>query len=141
MRNRRLCPKCGSYDGYGVCFGTSCRCHPSGEHPINAKCRRGIYSPPSARKATPAVRKILRFFRLRLQGVTHYTLPCKVVCQTFPLDSLKAGLAPCPSSAWRLRMEECAVTGGGSRGGIPKTPSPPSPTVTLWKITRRKKGR
>ena len=38
-------------------------------------------------------------------------------------------------------MEECAVTVGGSRGGIPKTPSPPSPTVTLWKITRRKKGR
>ena len=39
--------------------------------------------------------KSLRFFRLRLQGVTHYTLPCKVVCQTFPLDSLKAGLSPC----------------------------------------------
>ncbi len=69
---------------------------PAGEHPVNAKCRRGHYSPFSARKATPAVRKIPRFFRLRLQGVTHYTLPCKVVCQTFPLDSLKAGLAPCP---------------------------------------------
>ena len=80
---------------------------PTGEHPVNVKCRRGHYSPFSARKATPAVRKILRFFRLRLQGVTHYTLPCKVVCQTFPLDSLKAGLTPCPSSALRLRMEEC----------------------------------
>ena len=43
------------------------RCHPAGEHPVNAKCRRGHYSPFSARKATPAVRKILRFFRLRLQ--------------------------------------------------------------------------
>ncbi len=69
---------------------------PTGEHPVNARCRRGLCSPFSARKATPAVRKIPRFFRLRLQGVTHYTLPCKVVCQTFPLDSLKAGLAPCP---------------------------------------------
>ena len=67
---------------------------PTGEHPVNATCRRGHYSPFSARKATPAVRKIPRFFRLRLQGVTHYTLPCKVVCQTFPLDSLKAGLCP-----------------------------------------------
>ena len=56
----------------------------------------GIYSLFSARKATPAVRKILRFFRLRLQGVTHYTLLRKVVCQTFPLDSLKAGHTPCP---------------------------------------------
>ena len=80
---------------------------PTGEHPVNAKCRRGHYSPFSARKATPAVRKIPRFFRLRLQGVTHYTLLRKVVCQTFPLDSLKAGHTPCPSSALRLRMEEC----------------------------------
>ena len=40
---------------------------PAGEHPVNAKCRRGHYSPFSARKATPAVRKIPRFFRLRLQ--------------------------------------------------------------------------
>ena len=31
---------------------------------------------------------------IRDRGVTHYTLPCKVVCQTFPLDSLKAGLCP-----------------------------------------------
>ena len=75
---------------------------PTGEHPVNAKCRRGHYSPFSARKATPAVRKIPRFFRLRLQGVTHYTLPCKVVCQTFPLDSLMAGLTPCLSYAFRF---------------------------------------
>ena len=62
----------------------------------------GIYSLFSARKATPAVRKILRFFRLRLQGVTHYTLLRKVVCQTFPLDSLNAGLTPCLSCAFRF---------------------------------------
>ena len=29
------------------------------------------------------------------------------MCQTFPLDSLKAGHTPCPSCALRLRMEEC----------------------------------
>ena len=80
---------------------------PAGEHPVNARCRRGHYSPFSARKATSVVRKIPRFFRLRLQGVTHYTLLRKVVCQTFPLDSLKAGHTPCPSCALRLRMEEC----------------------------------
>ena len=40
---------------------------PTGEHPVNARCRRGLCSPFSARKATPAVRKIFRFFRLRLQ--------------------------------------------------------------------------
>ncbi|WP_460161926.1 hypothetical protein [Ruminococcus sp. 25CYCFAH16] len=30
---------------------------PAGEHPANAKCRRGHYSPSSARKATPASEK------------------------------------------------------------------------------------
>ena len=30
---------------------------PTGEHPVNAKCRRGLCSPLSARKATPAVKK------------------------------------------------------------------------------------
>ena len=34
---------------------------PTGEHPVNAKCRRRHYSPFSARNATPAVRKIPDF--------------------------------------------------------------------------------
>ena len=68
---------------------------PTGEHPVNATCRRGHYSPFSARKATPAVRKILRFFRLRLQGVTHYTLPCKEPCARRSLwTPLMQGLRP-----------------------------------------------
>ena len=57
-----------------------------------------------SRRVKPPLRseKSFRFFRLRLQGVTHYTLPCKVVCQTFPLDSLMAGLTPCLSYAPRF---------------------------------------
>ena len=35
---------------------------PTGEHPVNARCRRGLCSPFSARKATLAVRKIRGFF-------------------------------------------------------------------------------
>jgi hypothetical protein len=45
-------------------------CYPSGECPINAKCRCGISPPLAACPSTPAVRKIERFFRLCLQGVT-----------------------------------------------------------------------
>ena len=52
----------------------------TGEHPVNASAGVGFPRPSSARKPTPAVRKIKRFFRLRLQGVTHYTLPCKEPC-------------------------------------------------------------
>ena len=77
----------------------------TGEHPANANAGVGFSSPSSARKPTPAVRKIKRFCRLRLQGVTHYTLPCKAVCQTFPLDSLMAGLTPCAILRPTLRME------------------------------------
>lgn len=71
-------------------------CHPAGEHPANAPCRRGLFSPLSARKATPAAeKKRPGFYSPLLQGVTHYTLQARRVCQTFPLDSLSAGLAPC----------------------------------------------
>ena len=74
----------------------SAPCHPAGEHPANAPCRRGLFSPLSARKATPAAEKNRPgFFSPLLQGVTHYTLQARSVCQTFPLDSLSAGLAPC----------------------------------------------
>ena len=74
----------------------------TGEHPVNASAGVGFPRPSSARKPTPAVRKIKRFFRLRLQGVTHYTLLRKAVCQPFPLDSLLAGLRPALSSALRF---------------------------------------
>ncbi|MCM1499579.1 MAG: hypothetical protein NC124_14025 [Clostridium sp.] len=57
----------------------------------------GVGFTRSSRRVKPPLRseKSKDFSDLRLQGVTHYTLPCKAVCQTFPLDSLKAGLSPC----------------------------------------------
>ena len=53
-------------------------CHPAGEHPANAPCRRGLFSPLSARKATPAAEKTTPgFYSPLLQGVTHYTLQAR----------------------------------------------------------------
>jgi len=40
-------------------------CHPAGEHPANAPCRRGLFSPLSARKATPAAEKTAPVFTAR----------------------------------------------------------------------------
>ena len=92
-----------SYDRYDGYFGMPLSLSSlTGEHPVNANAGVGFPCLSSARKPIPAVRKIPRFFRLRLQGVTHYTLLCKVVCQTFPLDSLMAGLRPALSSALRF---------------------------------------
>ena len=45
MYNRRLCPAGGSGDGDDGNIGIPRRCHPAGEHPANARCRRGIYPP------------------------------------------------------------------------------------------------
>ena len=71
------------------------RCHPCGRTPRKRKMQAWDSPALFGRVKSPLrSEKSLRFFRLRLQGVTHYTLPCKVVCQTFPLDSLKAGLCP-----------------------------------------------
>lgn len=70
-------------------------CHPAGEHPANAPCRRGLFSPLSARKATPAAEKPSRFLQPAFAGCNTLHLASKVVCQTFPLDSLSAGLTPC----------------------------------------------
>lgn len=78
-------------------------CHPAGEHPANAPCRRGLFSPLLARKATPAAEKLSQFLQPAFAGCNTLHLASKVVCQTFPLDSLYAGLAPCsppPAAAW-----------------------------------------
>ena len=82
-------------DGGDSDFRIPRRCHPYGRTPRKRKMQAWD-SPALFGRVKPPLRseKSLRFFRLRLQGVTHYTLPCKVVCQTFPLDSLKAGLCP-----------------------------------------------
>ena len=114
-------------------------CHPTGEHPANAKCRRGLYSPLSARKATPASEKSFRFFRQRMQGVTHYTLQARSVCQTFPLNSLMAaGLRPAyPSlTASDTRMVSAAEVSVTAAGGIPKLLSSLSPLSPAEKERR-----
>lgn len=71
-------------------------CHPSGEHPINAGVQAwafpasfGASSHPCGQKNRP------RFFRPAFTGCNTLHLASKAVCQTFPLDSLFAGLAPC----------------------------------------------
>ena len=107
----------------------------TGEHPINAGAGVGFPRPPSARQSTPAPEKSPRFFRQCLQGVTHYTLLCKVVCQTFPLDSLWQGCAlhyP-PLSA---SDNGATVTASSAFGGIPKLPSPLSTLSPLERTIR-----
>ena len=70
-----------SYDRYDGYFGIPLSLSSlTGEHPVNANAGVGFPCLSSARKPIPAVRKIPRFFRLRLQGVTHYTLLCKEPC-------------------------------------------------------------
>ena len=84
-----------SGDGGDSDFRIPRRCHPCGRTPRKRKMQAWDSPALFGRVKSPLrSEKSLRFFRLRLQGVTHYTLPCKVVCQTFPLDSLKAGLCP-----------------------------------------------
>lgn len=90
-------------------------CHPAGEHPANAPCRRGLFSLPSARKATPAAEKPPRFLQHAFAGCNTLHLAGKVVCQTFPLDSLSAGLAPCspsPTAAGKGGAGDSAVPSG-----------------------------
>ena len=54
----------------------------------------GFTRPLSACKTTPAVRKIVPIFPTAFTGCNTLHLASKDVCQTFPLDSLMAGLHP-----------------------------------------------
>ena len=63
-------------------------------------------------------------------GRTPYTLLRKVVCQTFPLDSLMAGLTPCLSSALRFGWKDSGVAHVSMRGH-PKTAVIPVMAVML----------
>ena len=56
----------------------------------------GFTRPFRACKTTPAVRKISPIFPTAFTGCNtlHFALQ-RAVCQTFPLDSLMAGLTPC----------------------------------------------
>ena len=140
----RLCPQGDSDDSGDGNVGIPRHCHPTGEHPANANCRRGLYPPFSARKATPASEKSPRFFRQRMQGVTHYTLRARSVCQTFPLDSLMvAGLRPAypPLSASDTRMVSAAAVTVTAAGGIPKLLSSLSPLSPRGRLPAEKERR
>ena len=89
-----------------VRLGCPQRCHPSGEHPENAPHRRGIYSPFFRLVNPSCVRKIPGFFRQRLQGVTHYTLPARWCARRSLWTPFMQGLRPAPR---RLRLREKAV--------------------------------
>ena len=89
----------------------------TGEHPVNASAGVGFPRPSSARKPTPAVRKIKRFFRLRLQGVTHYTLPCKEPCAR--------------RSLWTPFWQGCALLYPPLCASDKRTAASPS-AVTAW---------
>ena len=62
-------------------FRIPCRCHPYGRTPRKRKMQAWDSPALFGRVKSPLrSEKSLRFFRLRLQGVTHYTLPCKEPC-------------------------------------------------------------
>ncbi len=79
-QNRRLCPLRDGHDDDDGVFGIPPPLSSlTGEHPINTNAGMAFPRPSSARKPIPAVRKIPRFFRLRLQGVTlHFALQSRV---------------------------------------------------------------
>ena len=70
-----------SGDGGDSDFRIPCRCHPCGRTPRKRKMQAWDSPALFGRVKSPLrSEKSLRFFRLRLQGVTHYTLPCKEPC-------------------------------------------------------------
>ena len=98
-----------------VRLGCPQRCHPSGEHPENAPHRRGIYSPFFRLVNPSCVRKIPGFFRQRLQGVTHYTLPARWCARRSLWTPLRQGLA--------IGAGIAVLTGIGAGLGIGKATS------------------
>ena len=87
---------------------------PTGEHPVNAKCRRRHYSPFSARNATPAVRKNLLIFPTAFTGCNtlHFALQSRVpdVPSGLPYGRAFALLI----LRFPLRIKECRRDGYGS---------------------------
>ena len=70
-----------SGDGGDSDFRIPRRCHPCGRTPRKRKMQAWDSPALFGRVKSPLrSEKSLRFFRLRLQGVTHYTLPCKEPC-------------------------------------------------------------
>ena len=108
-----------SGDGGDSDFRIPRRCHPYGRTPCKRKMQAWD-SPALFGRVKPPLRseKSFRFFRLRLQGVTHYTLPCKEPCARRSLwTPLRQGCALL-SCALRLRIKEWRHDGDGSYEGV-----------------------
>ena len=114
----RFCPSGDSDDSGDGNVGIPFHCHPAGEHPVNAKCRRRIYPPFSACKTTPAVRKILPIFPTAFTGCNtlHFALQSRV-------PDVPSGLPYGRSYALlilrsTLRIKEWQHDGDGSCEGV-----------------------
>ena len=117
----------------------SAPCHPAGEHPANAPCRRGLFSPLSARKATPAGEKNRPgFFGPLLQGVTHYTWQAKSCARLSLWTPFMQGLRPAPRRL-RLRGKAVPVTVLCHLGGYPITAVITVTTVTAQRTPAEKR--
>ena len=114
-------------------------CHPAGEHPANAPCRRGLFSPLSARKATPAAEKTTPgFYSPLLQGVTHYTLQARSCARLSLWTPFRQGLCPAPRRL-RLRGKAVPVTVPCGLGGYPITTVITVTTVTAQRTPAEKR--
>ncbi len=117
MQNRQFCPKCDSYDGYGVCFAPL-RCHPAGEHPVNAKCRRGISPPLGGVSIHPCGQKNPPIFPTAFTGCNtlHFALQSRVpdVPSGLPYGWAYALLI----LRFPLRIKECRRDGYGFYEGV-----------------------
>ena len=79
-------------DGY---FGMPPRrCHPDGRTPRKRMVQGRVFPRATARKAPPLRPKKSPIFPAAFPGCNTLHLASKAVCQTFPLDSLFAGLRP-----------------------------------------------
>ena len=114
-------------------------CHPAGEHPANAPCRRGLFSPLSARKATPAAEKTVPVFTARVCRGEH-TTPCKQgACAKLSLwTPFMQGLRPAPRRL-RLRGKTVPVTVLCYLGGYPITTVITVTTVTAQRTPAEKR--
>lgn len=90
------CPAGDRGDGGDSRFGIPPPLSPFGRTPHKRR-RAGVGFPRLFRRVKPPLRseKPPRFFRPAFTGCNTLHLASKAVCQTFPLDSLFAGLAPC----------------------------------------------
>ena len=114
-------------------------CHPAGEHPANAPCRRGLFSPLSARKATPAAEKNRPgFYSPLLQGVTHYTLQARLCARLSLWTPFRQGLRPAPRRL-RLRGKAVPVSVPCGLGGHPITTVITVTTVTAQRTPAEKR--